>query len=217
MRKIDNTTPYLFKRYDECLLTIQRLEVHSRFLGQSRRRLCRCRPSKFLRIRVRPIRPGSGLESAAGLRNGASSTSGQGRFPVSRGRASEKLFASTDFCLAWSGTSGRKGETWMFRVRRSWVLILVQFSSHYIRKIWWLLQNTVFLRSFLPFLVPPLMNNTSLNRGLIELAQSGGTHRHLPEQYGSTCFSGNPRRKLNFQLGALGPTLSVWCPVSATH
>ena len=62
-----------------------------------------------------------------------------------------------------------------------------------------------------------MRNDPTETRGLIELAQSGGTRQHLPEQYGSAYLSGNPRRGLNLQLGALGPTLPVWYPASATH
>ena len=51
-----------------------------------------------------------------------------------------------------------------------------------------------------------------MTRGLIELARSVGTHVYLPEQPSSTCLCGNPRRRLNLQLGALGPTLSVQVP-----
>ena len=61
------------------------------------------------------------------------------------------------------------------------------------------------------------VGNPTEIRGLIELAQSGGTQRHLPELDGSICLSGNLRRKLNFRTGALGPTLSDWNPVSVTH
>ena len=62
-----------------------------------------------------------------------------------------------------------------------------------------------------------VIGDPTKTRGLIEFDQGGGTRRHLPELYGSACLLGNPRRELNLQLGALGPTLSVWYPVSATH
>ena len=35
------------------------------------------------------------------------------------------------------------------------------------------------------------------NRGLIELAQGGGTHWHLPEQTSSTSLIRNPSHRLN--------------------
>ena len=56
------------------------------------------------------------------------------------------------------------------------------------------------------------LGNPTENRGLIELAQSGGTQRHLSEQYGSTCLCGNPRRRLNLQLGAFGSDLASLVP-----